>query len=109
MGEYQARNPRMRRYRNNSLDLIGCFEECKFNMIPRLQNCIADYLATRATVFKFSIYPNRKYEIEVKHRPSILDNVKNWQVFEDDKQIQNFLNLIGEFDGLTIDEDNMLL
>ena len=46
------------------------------SLIPREKNVIADALATLASVFKIPIYPNRKYEIEVKHRQSILDNVK---------------------------------
>ena len=37
------------------------------------------------------------------------DNVKCQQVFEDDKQIQKFLTLTGEFDELTINEENGLL
>ena len=86
-GKYQARHPMMRSYINVALDLIEFFEECKFNLIPRLQDGIADSLATSAIVFKIPMSPNSKYEIEVKHRPFIPDNVKNSQVFEDDKQI----------------------
>ena len=43
------------------------------------------------------------------HTPSVPYNVNIWQVFEDDKQIQNFLTLTREFDGLSIDEENELL
>ena len=108
-GEYQARHPRMRSYRNVSQDLIECFEECSFNLIPRLKNCIVDSLATFIVVFKVPIHPSGKYEVEVRHKASVLDNVKSWQVSEDDKKIKKFLNLMGEFDGLTIDEENELL
>ena len=52
---------------------------------------IDDSLATLASVFKISIYPNKKYEIEFNHRPTVRDNVKYWQVFKDDKQLNNFL------------------
>ena len=62
-GQYQAKHPRMRIYRNVAMDLIECFEECNFNMIPILQNCIADSLATSAVVFKVSIHPSGEYEI----------------------------------------------
>jgi len=106
-GEYHEIHPRMRIYRNVSLDLIEYFEPCDFSLIPILQNGVIDSLATFVALFKIPIYPNRRYEIEVKHRPFVPDNVKNWQVFEDDKQIQNFLHLTGEFEGLTIDEDNL--
>ena len=108
-GEYQAKHAGMRSYINPSLDLIGFFEGCKLNQIPRLQNGIANSLATSTTIFKIPMYPNNKYEIEFKHRPFVPDNVKNLMFFEDDKQIHNFVNLTGEFDGLVIDEDNMLL
>ena len=99
----------MRSYRNASLDLIEWFEECKFNLIPKVRNGIIDSLATSVANFKIHMYPNSKYEIEVKHTLSVPDNVKNWQVFEDDIKIQSFLNITGDFDGLIIDEDNMFL
>ena len=93
----------MRSYINVALDLIECFEERNFNLIPRLQNSITDLLATSIVVFKIPMHPNRKYEVEVRNRPYVPDNVKSWKVFEDDKQIQNFLTLTREFDGLNID------
>ena len=108
-GKYQARHPRRRIYRNVSQDLMECFEECKFNLIPILQNFLADSLATYDVVFNTPLHPNRKYEIQVRHELYVANNVKSWQVFEDDKQIQKFLAVTGEFDGLTIDEDNELL
>ena len=50
-----------------------------------------------------------KYEIEVRHGTSFLDNVKIWKVFEDDNQIQYFLTLTKEFEGPTIEENDVLL
>ena len=88
---------------------MECFEECNFNLIPRLQNCIVDSLATSAALFKVPMHPSGKYEDEVRHVPFVPYNVKTWQVFEDEKQIQKFLTLIEDFDGFTIDEDNGLL
>ena len=96
----------MRSYKNASQDLIACLEKCNFIIIPRLDNYIANYLATSIVGFKVPMHPSGKYEIEVRNRPFVPDNVKSWQVFEDDKQIQKFLTLTGEFDGLTIDEEN---
>ena len=107
-GEYQARHPRMRSYINAAQDLIKCFEESRFNLIPQQQNCIVDSLATYVFVFNIPMHPNRKYEVEDRHRPSVPDNVKSWKVFEDDKQIHNFLTLTGEFEGLTIDENDII-
>ena len=72
---------------NVSRDLIECFEECNFNMIPRLQNCTVDSLAISVVVFKVPMHPSGKYEVKVRNKPSISDNVKNWKVFEDEKQV----------------------
>ena len=42
----------------------------------------------------------------MRHRPSISKNVKNWKVFEDEKQIHQFLTLTGGFKGASVDEEN---
>jgi hypothetical protein len=73
--------------------------------IPRGKNQITDALATSASVFKIPIFPNRKYEIEVKHRPTVPDNIKHWQVFEDDKQVERFLQMSDEFANINIDDE----
>ena len=41
------------------------------------------------------------------NRPSIPDNSKYWQVFEDDMQIKRFLELSGEFVNTHIDGENL--
>ena len=46
-----------------------------------------------------------KYPVEVKYRPSIPDNIKQWRVFEDDLEIKRFLELTGEFFNSLIDQD----
>jgi hypothetical protein len=62
-------------------------------------------LATLVAVFKVPIFPDRKYKVEVKYRPVVPDNIKYWQVFEDDKQIEIFLKMENEFENLNIDEE----
>jgi hypothetical protein len=42
-------------------------------------------LATSAVVFKVPIFHDRKYKVEVKYKPTVPDNMKYWQVFEDEK------------------------
>ena len=76
IGTYQEKHPRMRAYRNMVLDLLESFKEFQLSIIPRNQNYIVDALAIASSVFKIPIYPNRAYQIEVKHRPSVPDNVK---------------------------------
>jgi hypothetical protein len=38
--------------------------------------------------------------VEVRHRTSIPDNIKHWQVFSDDLELQIFLQTIEEFSSI---------
>ena len=76
-GSYQAKHPRMRAYRNEVWDMLGkFFNEHRVLVIPRIQNKIADPLASIVGDFKIPFYPNRTYEIEVVNRPYVPDNSK---------------------------------
>ena len=44
--------------------------------------------------------------MDIVNRPSIPDNSKFWQIFEDDMQIRRFLELSGEFVNTHIDTKN---
>lgn len=52
---------------------------------------------------KLPFKPNHHFTAEIKHRPVVPDNVKNWQVSENDTQINNFLTLKEEFSSTNID------
>ena len=78
----QTKHPRLRYYRNEVWDLIeNYFEALNIQFIPREEKRMADSLEVAASTFKPPINPRLRYEIELRHRPSIPDNVKNWQVF----------------------------
>jgi ribonuclease HI len=77
-GVYQTKHPRLRTYRNLALDLLRFFSEYDLIAIPREQNQIVDALATSTSFFKIPSLPNKRYEIEVRHRPAIPDNIKHW-------------------------------
>ena len=98
----------MRSYRNLVLELLEEFVEYTISLIMREQNSIVDSLASLASLFKIPIYPNKWYEIQVKHRPSIPDNVKNWKIFKDNHQINRFLENKEEFINTQIGEDNQI-
>ena len=66
----------MRSYRNLVLDLLKYFEGYQLTSILRDQNVIANALAVATSLFKIPIHSNKKYEIEVKHRPVVLENIK---------------------------------
>lgn len=100
----QTKHPRLRSYRNEVWDLVeNYFEAFNLQFIPREENKMEDSLAVAASTFKPLINPRLRYEIELRHRPSIPDNVKNWQVFEDDEKINQFLAMIGNFEDIQID------
>jgi hypothetical protein len=46
-----------------------------------------------------------KYGVEIRYRSSIMDNVKHWKVFEDDLEIEKFLQSVDEFSALHIEQD----
>jgi hypothetical protein len=89
-GLYQSKHPRLRAYINLVLDLLEEFSEYNLLVILRGKNQITDALAMSASVFKIPIFPNRMYEIEFKHSPTVPDNIEYWQVFEDNKQVGYF-------------------
>jgi ribonuclease HI len=103
---YQAKHPRLRTYRNEVWDLIDSFF-LAFNIsfIPREENTVVDSLAVSASNFRIPLPPKLRYDVEVKYRPSIPDNVKHWKVFEDDLEIKRFLETVDEFSALHIDQD----
>ena len=65
---------------------------------------MADSLDIVASNFKIPIFSNKKFEIHVKHRPSVPNNLWYWQVFWDDKKVNNFLHSVGEFENYSMDE-----
>jgi ribonuclease HI len=102
---YHSKHPRLKEYRNLVLNILEEFSQYNLSVIPRGKNQIANDLATSASVFKIPIFPNKKYEIEFKHRPTVLDNIKYWKVFEDEKQVEGFLQMSDEFANVNIDEE----
>ena len=56
--------------------------------IPRDHNQTADSIALAATHFRIPKTTQLKYLIEVRYRPSVPDNIKQWRVFEDDFEIK---------------------
>jgi hypothetical protein len=105
-GEYFSKHPRIRAYRNVVLYFLQCFTEIGLQVIPRGQNILADGLATSSATCKIPFHPNHQYTVEVKCRPTILDNIRYWQVFGNDEQIDDFLQSKNEFECANIDVDS---
>jgi hypothetical protein len=79
------------------------FSAFKISFIPREENTLADSLAISASQFMIPLPPKIKYDVEIIYRPSVLDNIKHWKVFEDDLEIRKFLQSVDEFSALHID------
>jgi hypothetical protein len=104
---YQAKHPRLRTYRNEVWDLVeSFFLAFNISFVPREENVMADSLVVSSSNFRVPLPPKLKYDVEVKYRPSILDNVKHCKVFEDDLEIKRFLETVDEVFTLHIDQDD---
>jgi len=106
-GAYQTKDVKMRAYKNLVLDMLEKFQAYTFSIKTRDQNSIADSLAVSASLFIIPTHYSETYEVEVHHRPAIPDNIINWQVFEDDQQVRNFIELKEEFQSTQMDQQNM--
>jgi ribonuclease HI len=103
---FQDKHVRLKDYRDEVLNVIDVFTEFKISYIPRAMNQLADSLVVSTSTFIPPLPPKLNYEVQVKYRPSLPDNVKFSQVFEDDAELSRFLGLIDEFSDLKIDQDN---
>lgn len=74
---YQTKDVRMKVYRNLIIELLENFEEHNFTIKPREQNNIANYLVVSAILFTIPIHSSNKYEVEIRHRPTIPDHIIN--------------------------------
>jgi ribonuclease HI len=103
---FQAKHVRLKAYRDEVWNLIDSFLAFNISYIPRAMNQLVDSLVVSASTFNPPLPPKLNYEIQVKYRPSLPDNVKFWKVFEDDEELVRFLEVIDEFSSLHIDQEN---
>jgi ribonuclease HI len=103
---YQAKHPRLKTYINEVRDIIdNFFLAFNISFIPREENIMFDSLVVYASHFKTPLPPNLKYDVEVRYRPSLAENIKHWKVFKDDMELRKFLEFVDEFSALHIDQD----
>jgi hypothetical protein len=73
-------------------DLVdNFFLEFNISFIPKEANQKAYSLALAASTFRPPIGPNIKYQVEVRHRKTIPDNINHWKIFSDDLDLQIFM------------------
>ena len=76
---FQEKHVRLKAYRDEVLRIIPSFSEFKIAHVPRLMNEMADSLAISACTFIPPLPPKLSYEIQMKYRPSLPDNIKFWK------------------------------
>jgi hypothetical protein len=91
----------LRGYQQEEWNPLYSFEDFNIESIPR-QNDVADILENAA--FRYTPL-NDDFSVEIMFRPSILDNVMNWRVFNNDTQIINFLTNSDVFQDSVIDDE----
>ena len=75
----------------------------ELSYIPRAMNHLVDSLAVSASMFIPCLPYKLSYDIQVKYRPSLHDNVEFWKVFENDDELSKFLQVVEEFSDMHID------
>jgi len=90
----------------SSISYFTFFLAFNISSIPRIQNASADLLSNVASkLIPLEDYSLDRFSIELIFGPSILDNITNWLVFNDDEDILNFLTSEKSYDDQIIDED----
>jgi len=46
-----------------------------------------------------------KHELEMRYKPSISENIKHSNIFDDDQQLRHFHELVEEFSATHIDQE----
>jgi len=106
---FQAKHPRLKAYRDEVWRLRDSFDSFCISYIPRAKNQLVDSLAVSASLFIPPMPPRLVYEVQMKYRPSLLDNVQHWKAFDDDDEINRFLQVIDEFSEMQIYQENQAL
>ena len=81
-------------YKNWVRELLKYFDEFSINSIPRNQNSVADLLANVSSkLIPLDDLMTTCFSVQLLFRPSVLDNITNFRIFDDDDQIINFQSL----------------
>jgi len=106
---FQAKHPRVKAYRDEVWRLKDSFENFCVSYIPRAKNQLGDSLDMFASLFIPPMPPILVYEVQMKYRPSLPYSVQHWKGFDDDDEINRFLQVVDEFSEMQIDQDNETL
>ena len=88
---YSRKNIRLKAYGDEVWKLKDSFMFFELSYIPRALTHLANSLAVSASMFVPPLPPKISYDVQVKYRPSLPDNVKFWKVFQNDDELSKFL------------------
>ena len=101
---YQTKQPKLKMYMHKVWDIIhSYFTTFYIYYISREANQLAHSMAIVASSFKVPQDTKFGYEIKLKCRPLVLDNIKHCQVFEDEQEVKRFMECVEEFSIAQID------
>jgi ribonuclease HI len=103
---FQTKHVRLKAYRDEVWKIRDSFFIFDISYVPRAMNHLFDSLVVSASMFIPPMPPKLNYEIQVKYRPSLPNNIKYWKVFEDDDELSRFLQVVDEFFDMHIDQKN---
>ena len=67
------------------------FSTFNITRVKREENHLVDPLGIASNTLKIPIDLQSTYDVQVKHGPFVPENIKHWQIFQDDQQIKKFL------------------
>ena len=94
---FQAKHVRLKAYRDEVWKIRDSLSIFDISYIPESMNHLVDSLVVSTSMFIPPMPPRLNYEIQVKYRPSLPNNIKYWKVFEDDDKLSIFLRVIMNF------------
>jgi ribonuclease HI len=100
---FQAKHVRLKSYRDEVWKVRDSFSIFEIYYIPRDMSHLVDSLVVSDSMFIPPMPPRLSYEIQVKYRPSLPDNIKYWKFFEDDDELNRFLQVVDEFSDMHVD------
>jgi hypothetical protein len=98
-------SPHLKNYQTKVWGLMHKFISFHINSIPRMSNSKDELLANVSSrlLSTEGLSPNA-FSVELLFSTSIPDNITNWRVFDDDRQIINFFHMEDTFQDAVIDE-----
>ncbi|XP_057873926.2 uncharacterized protein LOC131079900 [Cryptomeria japonica] len=106
--KYVCHDKRLSHYCNKVWDLLESFDAINIRSVGRVDNQIANTLAQAASSLEPLTIGNMDHlSIELSLNPLIPNNITNFQVFEDNGQIQESLTSLDIFIAQMIDEEEI--